>query len=108
MDARILACRIANPLEMKSSELDQWVKDVDYTALAGEFGSLVKESPYALTKANKWIKSRQEFVRDSGYSSMTQILKHHPDLIDTQSCRDLLERIEKQIHSSPNYAKKTQ
>lgn len=104
-DARILACMIASPDEMTSAELDRWVKEVDYTALAGYLGALTGKTTQRESKIKKWTKAREEFVRDTGYSIVSHTLKTDADALDEKLCVAIVDEIAKSIHLSPNFAK---
>lgn len=105
MDARVLATMIADPNQIKSSQLDQWVKDTDYTVLAGYMGSLVGKSPFFKAKFTKWHKSNKEFEKDTAFSMISSILKNDPSKLDDELAKYLLEYISSNIHNSANYAK---
>ena len=48
--------------------------------------------------------SEEEFVRQSGFSTLASALKEGVEL-SRDDCRDILSRIESEIHNSPNRAR---
>ncbi len=65
-DARILAAMIADPREIRSSRLDEWVRDLNDYVLTDAFSDLVSHSPFAKAKIGKWTRSAQGIRRCGG------------------------------------------
>lgn len=106
VDARTLACMIADPKELTARTADAWVKQIDYYCVADQFSALVAQSPHAITTMQKWMKSRKEYVRQCGYSVLSSLLAKREDVPD-ELCEELLAAIEKEIHASANRARYT-
>jgi 3-methyladenine DNA glycosylase AlkD len=104
VDARTMATMIADPSKMTAAVLDRWVNDVDYYGLAGMVSSMAACTPLAQNRATKWMKSKKEFVRQCGYSTLASALKEGVE-IDDSECAAILTTIEKDIHASPNRAR---
>ncbi len=104
MDARTLAIMVADPTSIKSKELDNWIKDIDYYLLADMFALLVAKTKFAKTKQKKWAKSKNEHTKQTGYAMLCAMLRE-PNLLTETECKNILKTIEKEIHSSPNRAR---
>jgi 3-methyladenine DNA glycosylase AlkD len=61
-DACLLACQVADPAKLIDSLAEAWVKKVYHCVISGEFSQLVAKSPLAQKKAEKWVKSPEEYV----------------------------------------------
>ena len=104
VDARTMAAMIADPSKITATELDRWVDEIDYHLLGDLVASIAARSPLVLTKAKKWMKSKKEYVRQCGYSTISYALKEGVE-IDDSECKAFLATIEKEIHASPNRAR---
>lgn len=67
-DARMLAAMVADPAALGRSELDAWVREIDNYVLSDAFATLVAKSPHADSRADKWTRSRREFVAHTGWN----------------------------------------
>jgi 3-methyladenine DNA glycosylase AlkD len=105
-DAMTLATMIADPAKMKKSDLEMWVKDIDYYVLSDEFAkSLVAKSPYAEELMEKWINSKREYVGRTGWTILA-LKAMDKDFDYTNSYfKDYLQRIKRDIHGSKNRTK---
>ena len=70
-DCRVLATMIADPDEFRAVELESWVRALDNYVIADAFSSLAARTPFARSKAEKWLKSRKEFIGTVGYNLLT-------------------------------------
>jgi 3-methyladenine DNA glycosylase AlkD len=104
VDARTMATMIADPSKVTAAVLDRWVNAVDYYGLAGMVSSMAACTPLARSRATKWMKSKKEYVRQCGYSTLASALKEGVE-IDDSECAAILATIEKEIHGSPNRAR---
>lgn len=104
VDAQVLATMIADPDQLKSNVVESWIKDVTYYLLSDSIAALVAQSPMAWKKMEKWTKSNQEFVQQSGYSILTVLLRDGYEMNKTEGNR-ILKTIEKEIHDAPNRAR---
>jgi len=106
LDARTIALMVADPSQVTWPQLQKWVGDVDYHLLADMVASIAGRSPLALSKAAKWMRSKKEYVRQCGYSTIASVLKEGVE-VDDSECKAILATIEKEIHGSPNRARYT-
>ena len=100
-DARVLATMVADPAHVDSSMADRWVKDLDNYVLTDALAGLVGKSPVARVKADKWIRSKQEWIGAAGWAIVARLAMSEPELKDAYFA-DLVRRIEKRIHAAPN------
>jgi len=102
-DARVLAMKIADPTSLQASELDAWVKDLDYYVVADTFASLVARSSHAKKRLEKWCKSKKEWTGRAGYQVLCHVAMQPAE--SSASDADLaafLPRIEGEIHEAAN------
>jgi 3-methyladenine DNA glycosylase AlkD len=100
-DARILATMIADPAEINSSTLDAWVRTLDNYVITDAFSALVGSTPHARKKAEKWMRSKHEWVGRSGWSVLCRVASSDEDLNDEYFVPYLVT-IESDIHMSKN------
>ncbi len=100
-DARILAAMIADPVAIRSSLLDAWVRDLDNYVLTDAFSDLVSQSPFAKTKVGKWTGSAQEFVGAAGWNVLARLARQGHELTDHE-LEEYLATIETEIHGRKN------
>jgi len=100
-DARILAAMIADPREISSSRLDEWVRDLNNYVLTDAFSDLVGHSPFAKAKIGKWTRSAKEFVVAAGWNVLARLARQDPELTD-EELEDYLATIESEIHGRQN------
>ncbi len=105
VDARTLATMIADPAQLDAATAQAWLQEISYGLLANQLGALVSRSPIAVTMLSRWTRSSKEYVRQSGYAVLCHLLKDAPQDVSDDLCRSYLERIERQIHKSPNRAR---
>jgi 3-methyladenine DNA glycosylase AlkD len=103
-DACVLATMIADSDETTSRELDAWVKSVHASVMAQLLGRFVGDTEFAQEKAEKWIKSGEEFIGETGYHVLGQLALHDEELPD-EFFEGHLRTIEKAIHGAKNYTR---
>lgn len=104
VDAMSLATMIADPKKISSAEADRWIRDIDYYMLSDLFAGMVAQSPLVTSKMKKWMSSKKEFIRQTGYSLLATGLKNGIYISDGE-CRSFIKTIESEIHLSPNRAR---
>ena len=100
-DARILATMIADPQAVRAIELERWIRDVDNYVVADAFSSMVSRTPFAVSKAEKWLASRKEFIGQVGYNLLCILAMGQNELPNTFFIEQL-KRVEARIHGSAN------
>jgi 3-methyladenine DNA glycosylase AlkD len=100
-DARVLAAMIAEPFELKSDELDEWLKECDNYVITDMFASLASRTSFARKKSEIWIKSKQEWTARAGWLLLTRLAMTDASLSD-EYFEERLSLVESDIHSSKN------
>ena len=106
MDARILAMMIADPEECGVRLLDGWMREASFQVLVDAGSGVAARSPVAEKQMDKWMKSKKENPRQSGYSVMAGRLKRGLPVSDAKR-KSCLRTIEKEIHAAPNWIRYT-
>jgi len=101
VDARSLATMIIDPKKLDERTTYKWISKVDYHALAGLLSGCIAQSDFTSTVISDWLDSENEYVRQCGYDTLSNLLKENKNL-STHQCRTLLDKIEKEIHAAPN------
>jgi 3-methyladenine DNA glycosylase AlkD len=100
-DARILATMIADPDEVSGRTLDEWVKALDNYVISDAFSTLAGKTPHARKKAEKWTRSKNEWIGRAGWSVLSRVASGDTDLPDGYF-EPYLVTIESDIHMSKN------
>jgi 3-methyladenine DNA glycosylase AlkD len=67
-EARMIACMVDDPAQVTPAQMDAWIAESDNWAIVDTICfKLFDQTPHVFTKAAKWAKSRDEFVRRGGY-----------------------------------------
>jgi 3-methyladenine DNA glycosylase AlkD len=104
-EARILALQIADPRKLSSSEADRLVQGSQSRFVGCYLSGLLARSPVAEEKMRAWMRSPQEFVRETGYGIFGFRLKDDPDSIGDAAAAKVLATIEREIHGAANFAR---
>lgn len=103
-DAMYLAGLIADDEKMTEPDLQTWVVQAvsnnisEYTVPWVATGSL-----HGFELALKWIDNKEEHIAASGWATLANIVLLKPDAeLDMETLQALLNRVEQNIHSSPN------
>lgn len=104
LNARILAAMIADPDQCTVSVVERWLRDTEFRGLVNCVAGVAARTLFAMKLAEKWMKSKKEFVRQAGYSAIASRLKHGLD-IPAVDCKWYVATIEREIHGSANWAK---
>jgi 3-methyladenine DNA glycosylase AlkD len=100
-DAQVLATMIADPNVLTDKQAEAWLKDLSNYGLSEMFGDLVAKSPLALKKAEKWHKSKDEWVATTGWRMIAQLAMSNSQLTD-EYFDPYLELIANGIHQQKN------
>ena len=103
-DAQSLATMIADPEKLNSKEIDSWAKLLNYYLLSDLFGGLVAKTKFAKAKYEKWVKAKDDYVKQCGYNVLISLLMYGTEFSKSE-LKKLLKMIEKNIHSESNRAK---
>lgn len=100
-DARILATKIADPLELDQSVYETWVLDLDNYVITDAFSNLASLSPYAVDLMQAWIDSPLEWISAAGWNILSNLAIHDSNL-SNEFFIPYLDEIQEQIHHRPN------
>ncbi len=103
-DAMYLAGLMSNPALMTPEILDEWIEGASWHMISQYTVAWnAAESPYKFEMARKWIESDDELTADAGWATWGCILALTPDdELDKQEIDQLLDRVEREIHSAQN------
>lgn len=100
-DAQVLATMIADPQALTDKQAEAWLKECSNYTIAEMFGGLVAKSPLALKKAEKWHKSKDEWVASTGWRMIAQLALNNRQL-PVEYFDPYLELIANGIHQQQN------
>lgn len=103
-DARVLATMLADPSQMKSGLLDQWIRDCESPQAEGAVVGLTKKTRFAQAKMEKWRKSRRELTAAAGWNLLCELALAAPELSE-DFFEPYLDEIQESIHSATNRAR---
>jgi 3-methyladenine DNA glycosylase AlkD len=103
-DAMYLAGLIADGSKMTKKQLDQWASGATWHMISGcTVPWVASEHPQAISVAKKWIDSKKELIATSGWATLAAVVGMiDDDALPIDELSELVERVEKQVHSAPN------
>lgn len=108
-DAMYLAGLIADEKKITKKDLEDWVKKAKSTMISEyTVAWIAAESKYGYELAQKWIKSTNELIAISGWSTLANLVSIKPDEeLDIEALDKLLDYVGDNIHEAPNYVRYT-
>ncbi len=103
-DAQILATLIADPAQTTDSQAEAWAKVVGNYVTMGMLMRFLAKTPLARKKAEKWNKSKEEWIGAAGWGLVAQLALNDRSLPD-EYFDPYLETIERDIHKRKNRAR---
>jgi 3-methyladenine DNA glycosylase AlkD len=103
-DARVLATKIADPEKCSADMLSKWLKSSQDRVVNGALAQLAARNKSALTLASKWIASGNEDQAVVGWTVLA-ILAEQGAAEGVTRWKELVDRIEKEIHRSSNWVR---
>lgn len=101
-DARILACKVADPVAATEATLDAWLAEIDVYVLVDVFvGSLASRVPGVRERADRWTASDRDWTSQAGWDLYGQLALRDASL-DDAFFLGLLARIEAGIGTGGN------
>jgi len=101
LDARNLAVKIVDPMEMSTLALDRWARwDVPRTCGA-YVAEVASEGQHALSRVKSWIASQDVAQRATGWTLVGVLAMREEGMSDSWFL-DRLAEIEESIHKAPN------
>lgn len=103
-DAMYLAGLIADPAQMKKTDLKRWMKNAYWSMLSEcTVAWVAAESRFGWELALEWIDSKKDSVTAGGWATLSSLMSITPDdQLDLPALTRLLDRVSKNIHSSGN------
>lgn len=100
-EARLLATMIADPKAADEAMLEEWLRDLDSYPLVDAFAAFVSRTKVARSKADQWIKSKQEWTSSAGWHVIAHLAMIDEQLND-EFFGERLEIIRRDIEKAPN------
>ncbi|MEX1295254.1 MAG: DNA alkylation repair protein [Candidatus Limnocylindrales bacterium] len=83
VDARLLACMVADPGAVSEAELDAWLGDIDTYFLVDTFvAEIASKVPDRLARAERWIASDRDRTAQAGWDLMNLVALSDEDVAD--------------------------
>jgi 3-methyladenine DNA glycosylase AlkD len=102
VDARLLACMVADPARLNDDDLDAWMEDIAYYVLVDEFvADVASRAPGLRARMERWIKSARDWTAQAGWDLVGVLAARDPNLRD-EFFLDLLGKIEREIEHAGN------
>ncbi len=101
IDAQVMATLVADPQAMTDKQAEEWVKGVSNYGLAEMLGRFLSKSPLARQKAEKWRKSKDEWIASVGWILICGLAMEDRELPD-EYFDPYLKLIESGIHKQKN------
>ncbi len=102
VDARLLACMVAEPESMTEAEMGAWLGDISYYVLVDEFvAGVAGKAPGVVARAARWMDSSSDWAGQAGWDLVAHLAMKDPSLEDGFFA-SLLERIEREIGAAQN------
>lgn len=105
-EARVLALQVADPEKLTRADADRLVKDGPVRFIGSYLSGLLARSPIAEKTMDAWMKSPDESHREVGFGILGVRLKDDPGSVSDADAGRVLATIEKEIHRSPNWARR--
>ena len=105
-EARVLALQVADPERLTRGDADRMVQDGPVRFVGSYLSVLVARSPIADKAMRDWMSSADESSREMGYGVLGTRLREDPGSVTDAEAEKALATIEKQIHRSPNWARR--
>lgn len=108
-DAMYLAGLIADEKMMSKEDLQKWVKGA-YWYMISEYTVpwVAAESEFGFELALEWIESKEENTAAAGWATLSSLVAvKNDEELDVNLLKNLIARVEKEIHTSSNRVKYT-
>jgi 3-methyladenine DNA glycosylase AlkD len=106
-EARILALQVADPAKVTKADADGLLEDGPVRFVGIYLSGLLALSPIAEATMRAWMKSPNEHRREVGYGILVARLRNDPGSVNDADAEKVLATIEKEIHRSPNWARRS-
>jgi 3-methyladenine DNA glycosylase AlkD len=108
-DAMYLAGLITDDAKMTKDDLQTWVKQAVSNNISEYIVPWVSaEGKHGYELASGWIEAAEEHIEAAGWSTLANLMALKPDTeLDIPALRQLMQRVEKNIHTAANRVKYT-
>ncbi len=107
VDARLLACMVADPTAVSETELDAWLDDIDTYFLVDTFvAEIAGKTPARRERAERWIASDRDRTAQAGWDLMNLVAMSDDEIAD-EFFEDQLDRIADRIESYGNWTRRS-
>ena len=103
-DARVLARTLVDPQQIKSSQLDAWIRDCKSHITEGAVVGMAKDTRFAETKMKKWRGSSKDLTAAAGWNLLCELALADNDYSD-DFFEPFLVEIRDGIHQGTNRAR---
>ena len=104
-ETRYLALKALTPGSLPEAEIDAWVQELEFSFLADVFAGVVYRTPYARSRMEQWTLSDKDYVRRAGFALLYNFIAEPEQGLSDDEVAAYLERIEREIHESPNWSR---
>ena len=106
-DAMYLAGLIADDAKMTRKDLQSWVEMANAPLAGSTVAWVAAGGPHGFEMALKWIDSSNELIAGAGWATLGSLVSIKGDAeLDLSQLKELLQRVQKTIHQSPNGARR--
>lgn len=107
-DAMYLACLMADETQITEQDLNNWVENA-YWLYLNEYAVpwVASETPFGFELGLQWIKAQKETTVIAGWATLSSHASiTNDDKLDCKKYSELLDFVEKNIHTAPNFVKR--
>ena len=101
-DARNLATKIVDPKLITLETAKNWILDLNNSLHGPLLSGVIAQTEMAKELLKFCLSSTEEYVKQTGFSIISSILKQNAAYLSDKEVLSYLKRIEKEIHASPN------
>src|SRR5271169_4596107 len=106
-DAMYLAGLIADDAKMTKKDLQYWAEKACAPLARSSVAWVAAGSPHGFEMALKWIDSPKDLIAAAGWATFGSLVALKADAeLDLTQLKELLQRIQKNIHAAPNNARR--
>lgn len=107
VDARLLACMVADPAEVSERELDAWLDDMETYFLVDVFvAEIASKAPGRRERAERWIASDRDRTAQAGWDLMNYLAMSDEEVPD-EYFADQLSLIAERIDGYGNWTRRS-
>lgn len=101
LDARNLAVKIVDPMEMTAQVLDEWARWDVPRSCGAYVAEVASEGQHAMSRVTSWLAAQDDAQRATGWTLVGVLAMRDESLPDTWFL-DRLAEVEQSIHTAPN------